>query len=86
MTTHLAPKGDSAVCPCCERSPFDLPLDDRMTLDPAAVTCSVEPDGWWSREPSDLRQGCLVLAAGTLLGWGAVALVVWGIVRWWSRG
>lgn len=37
--THLSPKGESALTPCCDKVPFELPLDDRMTLDVRLVTC-----------------------------------------------
>lgn len=38
-TTHACPVGDGAFTPCCDRTPFELPRTDRMTLDPALVTC-----------------------------------------------
>src|SRR5690606_33101707 len=48
--THACPVGDSAATPCCERTPFELPGTDRMTLDPRLVTCGnlrtvTPPDG-----------------------------------------
>jgi hypothetical protein len=38
-TVHLTPPGDSGQCPCCDRTPFELPRADRMTMDRGAVTC-----------------------------------------------
>jgi hypothetical protein len=38
-TTHLCPPGDSALMPCCNRSPFEVPRTDRMTVDRSLVTC-----------------------------------------------
>lgn len=29
--------------PCCGRTPFEVPLGDRMSEDPAAVTCGAVP-------------------------------------------
>jgi hypothetical protein len=39
-TTHRCPPGDSGYTPCCDRSPFELPGTDRMTLDKTVVTCT----------------------------------------------
>jgi hypothetical protein len=36
--THACPVGDSNVMPCCGRTPFER-IQDRITLDPALVTC-----------------------------------------------
>lgn len=38
-TTHQCPALGSGVTQCCERTPFEVPRTDRMTLDPALVTC-----------------------------------------------
>lgn len=47
-TVHACPPDGSGLTPCCTQSPFDLPHwrdpdgaqgGDRMTLDPALVTC-----------------------------------------------
>jgi hypothetical protein len=38
-TTHLCPHEDAGTCPCCNRTPLDLPIYDRMTTDPTLVTC-----------------------------------------------
>lgn len=37
---HACPPGDEGVTPCCHVPPFELPMTDRMTLDPELVTCS----------------------------------------------
>lgn len=36
---HLAPADDESVTPCCGRTPFELPLMDRLTNDNPLVTC-----------------------------------------------
>ena len=36
---HACPPGDAATTPCCGRTPFELPLNDRITADQALVTC-----------------------------------------------
>ncbi|MGN6609977.1 MAG: hypothetical protein ACTHMS_23575 [Jatrophihabitans sp.] len=41
---HRAPLGGDVVTPCCHRTPFELPLDDRMTVTDADVTCGVEQE------------------------------------------
>jgi len=41
---HRSPLAGQGITPCCERSPFELPIWDRVTTDPAAVTCS-DADG-----------------------------------------
>lgn len=38
-TIHGCPVGDGGTTPCCDMTPFELPLSDRMTLDGTAVTC-----------------------------------------------
>ena len=38
-TTHQCPPSGSGVMPCCGLTPFEAPRTDRMTLDPALVTC-----------------------------------------------
>lgn len=38
-TIHAVPPGQSALMPCCGRTPFEV-LQDRMTLIPEAVTCT----------------------------------------------
>lgn len=40
-TVHAGPNDDEGVTPCCGKSPFELPGDDRMTYDPEKVTCGV---------------------------------------------
>jgi hypothetical protein len=38
---HQCPQdGDGGLMPCCGLTPFEVPRTDRMTLDPALVTCS----------------------------------------------
>lgn len=38
--THACPPKGSEVMPCCDRTPFEVPLTDRMTLEPNLVTCT----------------------------------------------
>lgn len=39
-TVHACPPDDGGgLFPCCGRTPFEVPLYHRMTLDPALVTC-----------------------------------------------
>lgn len=37
---HACPPDGSGLTPCCGRTPFELPRTDRMSTDPAAVTCA----------------------------------------------
>lgn len=37
--THGCPYLGGHVTPCCGRTPFELPVTDRMTVDPRLVTC-----------------------------------------------
>lgn len=37
--THGTPCCGRQTTPCCDKSPFELPRSDRMTLDPSMVTC-----------------------------------------------
>lgn len=46
---HRCPPSGSSVMPCCGRTPFEA-TGDRMTVDPAHVTCAV-PEVW----PPDMR-------------------------------
>jgi hypothetical protein len=39
-TVHACPPEGSGITPCCERTPFELPVTDRMTTDPTLVTCA----------------------------------------------
>jgi len=41
---HACPPGDKLLTPCCGQSPHELPFSDRMTLDPALVTCGGKPE------------------------------------------
>lgn len=43
MTTHQCPPDGEGLTPCCRRSPFELPLTDRLTLD-EPVDCSAVVD------------------------------------------
>jgi len=36
---HLCPPDDFMTTPCCGRTVFEVPPDQRLTLDPSAVTC-----------------------------------------------
>jgi len=36
---HRCPPGDSALTPCCGKSPFELPRTDRLTVHDEQVTC-----------------------------------------------
>lgn len=38
-TTHRVPPGDSNVMPCCGRTPFEVPREERVTGDNDLVTC-----------------------------------------------
>lgn len=40
-TTHRCPPAGSNLMPCCNRTPFEVSEWDRMTLEPALVTCDV---------------------------------------------
>lgn len=37
---HLCPPVGSGLMPCCDRTPFELPLDDRLTTSAHEVTCT----------------------------------------------
>lgn len=59
---HACPQGGDALMPCCEKTPFEVPRDHRMTLDPALVTCKpeYEPDEQdvdWARDAMDRLEG-----------------------------
>lgn len=36
---HLCPPKGSGEMPCCDRTPFEVPITDLMTLDVSVVTC-----------------------------------------------
>jgi hypothetical protein len=40
---HECPPGDENMTPCCNRTPFELPRTDRMTVDRSLVTCVGPP-------------------------------------------
>jgi len=42
---HAVPPHGSANTPCCDRSPFDLPAADRITVNAAEVTCASADEG-----------------------------------------
>ena len=44
MTVHACPPDGLGLMPCCGRTPFEVPRTDRLTLDPALVTCSGVPE------------------------------------------
>lgn len=37
---HACPPDGSGVMPCCGRSPIDVPLTERISLDGSAITCT----------------------------------------------
>ena len=37
---HRCPPAGETRMPCCGRTPFEVPRGDRMTGDPALVTCT----------------------------------------------
>ena len=37
--THECPHMDEATMPCCDKTPFEVSRNDRMTLDRQLVTC-----------------------------------------------
>ena len=39
-TVHACPPTGSGLTPCCGKTPFELSGSDRLTLDPALVTCA----------------------------------------------
>jgi len=44
---HACPLSGEQITLCCGKTPFDLSRTDRLTLDPALVTCpSVEEKNW----------------------------------------
>lgn len=51
MTTHLTAPG-SGLTVCCSQSPFELPLMDRLTVDPAIRDCNRQPPAQGCRYPN----------------------------------
>jgi hypothetical protein len=50
---HACPRpADDGIMPCCGRTPFEVVLTDRMTLDPALVTCERQAQ----RDAAELRR------------------------------
>lgn len=41
---HACPLDGSGLTPCCQRTPFELPRDDRMTSESGNVTCTQARD------------------------------------------
>lgn len=41
-TTHLIPLPDHGTTPCCGKTPFELPIGDRLAVNEARVTCGKE--------------------------------------------
>ena len=41
--THASPADGNDITPCCGVTPFELPSWDRITLNPALVTCGATP-------------------------------------------
>jgi hypothetical protein len=39
-TTHACPPDGEATMPCCGKTPFEVPRNDRMTLNDERVNCS----------------------------------------------
>jgi hypothetical protein len=40
VLVHASPQDGSGLTPCCQHTPFELLRTERMTDDPAAVTCT----------------------------------------------
>jgi hypothetical protein len=54
---HACPPLGPAVTTCCGRTPFDLPRTDRLTNDPAAVTCGAGiPTAAEAQQPAPEQQ------------------------------
>lgn len=41
-------------------------------------------EGWWHKNPRDIRTGCAVVMLGAALGWLAVGGIAWLVLRWWN--
>lgn len=39
VVVHRCPPAGSGEMPCCGRTPIEVPLHHRLTLDPGLVTC-----------------------------------------------
>jgi hypothetical protein len=67
---HRCPRFGSGITPCCERTPWELPRTDRMTLDPALVTCKPAAQRESEREGAEPHRyrggvnGCAVCGGG----------------------
>ena len=56
---HACPPDGSWVTPCCGESPFDLSHSDRITEDPALVTCDGERAAWNRRYADGNHSGAI---------------------------
>lgn len=56
--THQCPPEGSGLMPCCGRTPLQVPDTDRLTLDPALVTCPKRsfPDTPGPAQPPPFRR------------------------------
>lgn len=56
---HACPPDGSGEAPCCGRGLLELPRADRMTLDPARVTCGRTEEAWdrGASSPEQFRVG-----------------------------
>jgi len=43
--THMCPPDGASLMPCCGRTPFEADDNDRITRQPARVTCGKETSG-----------------------------------------
>lgn len=49
MIVHECPPDGSGVTPCCGKTPFELPPQDRIALEKKLVTCRVKYDHQWPK-------------------------------------
>jgi len=79
---HHCPEEGQSQTKCCGRIPFELPLDDRMSSDPRAVTC---PTGTGTIERhvriDDVKAHINKLGSPYLTG-----LVAWYLITLLDRG
>jgi hypothetical protein len=55
-TVHACPPGNSSLTPCCGRTPFELTRTDRLTYDPAEITCTATTQTTMTTTPSREQQ------------------------------
>lgn len=75
VTIHACPPGDSGTMPCCGRTVFEA-RGDRITTDPALITCRSWYGDLLSQTVSDCRvprDRMLVLPPGAPRPWEAMA-------------